>query len=102
MSAAPDNLEDGTIDAGLYLLDLIRKPENIYSRNDLAIVCGTTPYQIAIIEKRAMEKINEEFKKRAAELLPQPPPAYIPPRMISLAIQRGNYDNRDKRNQNNF
>jgi transcriptional regulator with XRE-family HTH domain len=103
MYGAPDNseLKDGSIDAGLFLFDLVRDPARTYSQAEIAQVCGCSPANIAHIEHQAMKKIALEFRKRLRDLMPQKPPAYIPADIIRKALLRGNYDNKRQR-WNNF
>lgn len=99
MSGAPDNLEDGSIDAGLYLLDLVRDPDYKFSARELAEVCGCTQRNISYIEARALAKLRKAFEIRMRYMEPPRPPAYIPSDLLRQIIAYGNYDRQKQREQ---
>lgn len=55
-------MEDGSIDAGLYVLELLGL--NDLSRADIAFICGCNADDIRGIEKKALKKLKVEFERR--------------------------------------
>lgn len=99
MSGAPDNLEDGTLDAGLYLLDLVRNPEYKFSCREIAEVCGCSTRNISYIEARALAKLKKQFEIRMRYMDVPPPPVHIPSDLLRQIIAYGNYDRQRQREQ---
>ncbi len=57
--------EDGSIDAGLLLLSMVKPPEGkVWSLYDIATACGTNHERIRWIEKQALKKMRIEMEKR--------------------------------------
>lgn len=62
---APPNLpEDGSIDAGLMLLELVTEPGDERTLEEIAIACGVNRQKIHWIEKRALKKLRAGFAAR--------------------------------------
>lgn len=57
---------DGSIDAGLILLEIHFKDTPL-TQADIAEVCGTTVQNIQGYEYRALRKIREELNRRGIE-----------------------------------
>lgn len=61
-----NNFQDGTVDAGLFLL-AIATPYGIErTQSEIAFVCGCSLQNIQGIEYRALKKIKAEFERRKA------------------------------------
>lgn len=58
--------QDGTIDAGLLLLEL-KYGDTPLSQADIAQACGTTPQNIQQYEYRALRKLRAEFLRRGID-----------------------------------
>lgn len=57
-------LHDGSIDAGLHLLEVARPPGRTYSAEEIAYVCGCSRSNIWLIERRALGKLRRQFERR--------------------------------------
>ena len=55
---------DGTIDAGLFLLELATPPGVERSQKEIAEVCGCSMQNIQRIEYIALRKLRAELEKR--------------------------------------
>jgi hypothetical protein len=55
--------KDGSFNAGLWCLAQVAEPEEIFSREAIAEVCGCTQQNIARIENRVLKKMREKFKE---------------------------------------
>ena len=61
----PEELpEDGSIDAGLLLLELVTPAGSTRSLGEIAIACGIRKQKVYYIEQCALRKIRTEFAKR--------------------------------------
>ena len=58
------DLSDGSIDAGLFLLDLATERGNERTQGEIAYVCGCTLQNIQYYERSALKKIKAEFERR--------------------------------------
>lgn len=58
---------DGSIDAGLLLLEIITRPGETWTQEEIAIACGCSKGYIWLIEKTAMEKMRRRFLSLRAE-----------------------------------
>jgi DNA-directed RNA polymerase sigma subunit (sigma70/sigma32) len=59
-----DTIIDGSVDAGLVLLEATAPYGRAYTRAEIAFVCGCSPQNIRMIEVRAMKKLRKEFLRR--------------------------------------
>lgn len=59
-----NEMEDGGIDAGLLMLELMSPPGRAYTVRELAEICGTSRGTISWLEKSAKEKIEKALAKR--------------------------------------
>jgi hypothetical protein len=57
-------LEDGSIDAGLYLLNIATPRGRTWTQEEIAEVCGCSRALIWLIEKRAMAKLRRLFERK--------------------------------------
>lgn len=57
----PEDLEDGSIDAGLYVLSQINEFGNPLSHTDISIVCGCHRGYISLVEKAALRKLRRKL-----------------------------------------
>lgn len=64
----PEPIEDGSLLAGLTVLELVTEEGETWSPAEMAIVCGCSIQAITNIERRALRKLRpafiEAFKKR--------------------------------------
>ena len=59
------DFEDGSIDAGLALLEITPHPDGLpWSTSDIAFVCGCSAENIRVIEARAREKMKRALVRR--------------------------------------
>jgi transcriptional regulator len=68
----PENLQDGSIDVGLRLLELVPRDEGL-TIAEIAFVCGCSTTYISHLERSALSKLRRKFKGRgldASQLLP--------------------------------
>lgn len=56
-------IEDGSIDAGLLVLDITRKVNREYTRQEIAEICGCTPQFIAYLELKALRKMKKTLEQ---------------------------------------
>jgi hypothetical protein len=57
-------LQDGSVDAGLFLLSLVTPRGQIRTQKEIAEVCGCSDRMIYKIERRALKKLKEQFTER--------------------------------------
>jgi hypothetical protein len=57
-------LQDGSVDAGLFLLEAVTPPGRTRTVDEIAFVCGCSRALIWQIEKRAKEKLRRKFRQR--------------------------------------
>lgn len=57
-------MEDGGIDAGLLMLELLSPPGRRYTVREIAEVCGTSRGTIFFLERSARKKIEEALARR--------------------------------------
>lgn len=55
---------DGSIDAGLLLLNAVRAPGAVLTQQEIADACGCSRGYIYLLEKQALEKIRQHLEKR--------------------------------------
>lgn len=60
----PEDLEDGGIDAGLYLLEQLLPRGIELTQAEIAYVCGCSRGYIWLLEKTAREKLRRAFTRR--------------------------------------
>jgi len=63
-------LRDGSIDAGLHLLELTSRPGRSLTQQEIAFVCGCTASYITQIEGRAIQKLRRALKRRGLHKAP--------------------------------
>lgn len=61
------SLEDGSIDAGLVILDAVRAPGQRLTQEEIAHVCGCSRGYIWLLEKTAREKLQRRFSRLREE-----------------------------------
>lgn len=57
-------LVDGSVDAGLYMLEKLAPQNRVYTQQELAEVCGCSHNHIGHIEQRAIKKLKLELERR--------------------------------------
>lgn len=62
--AAVTKLRDGSVDAGLFVLDAVTPPGKTRSVDEIAFVCGCSRALIWQIENRAKKKLLRKFQQR--------------------------------------
>lgn len=60
-------IEDGSVDAGLLLLELATPRGVERTQDEIAFVCGCSKQNIQGIEYRALKKIKAEFERRKSQ-----------------------------------
>jgi hypothetical protein len=60
-------LEDGGIDAGLFLLSLITPRGMVLTQAEIAYVCGCSKANIYLLEKAAKEKLRQSLERRGID-----------------------------------
>lgn len=63
-----DELQDGSIDAGLYILEKVTPRGVRLTQEEIAFVCGCSKGYIYLLEKQAREKLRREFERRGLKL----------------------------------
>jgi transcriptional regulator len=58
---------DGSIDAGLIVLGIVKPRGASYTQEEIAIACGCSRGYIWLLEKTAMEKMRKRFQRLREE-----------------------------------
>jgi transcriptional regulator len=56
-------VRDGTIDAGLLLLESVRAPGQTFTQQEIAVACGCSRGYIWWLEKQARAKLRKRLKE---------------------------------------
>jgi hypothetical protein len=63
MSAPESEPRDGTMEAGLYVLAQVARPNQVFTHREIAKACGCSWQNIWLIEKRALRKVRERLRR---------------------------------------
>jgi len=60
-------IRDGSIDAGLILLEKVTAPGQTWTQEEIAIACGCSRGYIWFLEKQALQKLRQHFHRLRSE-----------------------------------
>ncbi len=60
-----DQIEDGSLDAGLMMLEMIDLPyERVWTAREIAAVCGVPRHHIEYLERSGLKKLRKALEQR--------------------------------------